>query len=195
MVTNRERVIKQEQDLQHYAANNRGNFLHLGCGPKILPGFTNVDKYHQHPDVLNYDIYMLPEADKRVDMIYCSHVLEHLPIRHAQRAIREWSRVLKGTLYLAIPDIEHIMRELLAPNILPEHRWWYMFCLFGYQTNGDNQDPNKLDYPVDPGQFHTCGFTKETIRDDLEKNGFKIIQLYNYDGWSTPSIWIEAVIS
>lgn len=193
MVKNREIVIKKETDLQSYAATHTGNFLHLGCGARILPGFHNIDKYFVHPEVTNFDIFRLPDGDKTVDMIFCSHVLEHLPIRHAQMAIKEWSRVLHGTLFLAIPDLELIMRELLCPSLPVDLRQWYMHTLFGYQVDMGNRDPSVLDYPVDPGQFHCSGWSKDTICNDLDKNGFKIKEIFNFDGWGTPSIWVEAV--
>jgi SAM-dependent methyltransferase len=194
---NRNLVIQKENNLFNYAKNQKSlNMLHLGCGERILEGFVNIDKYFEHPSVINFDIFKLPFDSESVDIIYCSHVLEHLPIRHAKLAIGEWSRVLKkdSKLYLAIPDLEVILHKILDPTLSDRMREWMLYTLFGFQTNPANRDNSILDYPVDPGQFHTCGFTKETIQKELGKNNFKIIDIFNFDGWGTPSIWVEASI-
>lgn len=191
-------VVEYQKALKEKAKNKNKDevYLHLGCGPKILDGFINVDKFHKDPNVVNYDFFKLPYKDNSVDLIYCSHALEHLPIRHAKLAIKEWSRVLKnktGFLYLEIPDLEIIMHKLLDPTISSELNEWLTYTLFGFQTDTNNIDPTKLDYPVDYGQFHSCGFTKTKIFNYLSLEKFKITQLFNYDGWGTPSIWIEAL--
>lgn len=195
---NRNVVINKENSLFEEAKkiNNNYRYLHLGCGSRILDGFENVDKYFEDPRVVNYDIFKLPHLDETVDLIYCSHVLEHLPIRHAKLAVKEWSRVLKkeAKLYLAIPDLEIIFNKLQDPSASDEFYEWMKYTLFGFQTNPANRNPSILDYPVDIGQFHTCGFTKKTITKELEKNNFKIKSIFNFDGWGTPSIWVEAVV-
>jgi len=200
LVINRNRVILAEHELFNFVANNSEDdkvFLHLGCGGRILDGFTNIDKYFEDPNVINFDIFQLPYEDQNTDIIFCSHVLEHLPIRHARLAVKEWARVLKpgvGKLYLAIPDLEIIIKLMLDPKISSDERDWYMYTLFGFQTNPANRDSNILNYPVDPGQFHTCGFTKATILQELARNGLAVKNMFNFDGWGTPSIWIEAYL-
>jgi len=200
LVVNRNQVICLEHELfqsvKNYPVDDKV-FLHLGCGGRILDGFTNIDKYFEDPDVINFDIFKLPYETHNTDIIFCSHVLEHLPIRHAKLAIQEWARVLKpgeGKLYLAIPDLELIIKLLLQTNISDDERDWFMYTLFGFQTNPANRDSEVLDYPVDPGQFHTCGFTKATIMEELTRNGLAIEIMFNFDGWGTPSIWIEAYL-
>lgn len=200
LVMSRNQVIFMEQELFKTVAEYPKDdkvFLHLGCGGRVLDGFTNIDKYFEDPNVINFDIFQLPYEDHNTDLIFCSHVLEHLPLRHAKLAVQEWARVLKpdsGKLYLAIPDLELIMQLLLRSDISDDEREWFVYTLFGFQTNPANRDSNVLDYPVDPGQFHTCGFTKATIMKELTQNGLAIKNMFNFDGWGTPSIWIEAYL-
>jgi len=198
LILNRNQVIFSEQELfkqvKEYPKDDKV-FLHLGCGDRILDGFINIDKYFEDTDVINFDIFQLPYKDHSTDIIFCSHVLEHLPIRHAKLAIKEWARVLKpneGKLYLGIPDLELIIKLLLQPNLSDDERTWFLYTLFGFQTNAANRDSDNLNYPIDPGQFHTCGFSKATILQELNSNGLAISNMYNYDGWGTPSIYIEA---
>ena len=187
---NRNKVIEREQDFfQEVIDNPQKKYLNLGCGERILPGFINVDKYYQDSQVINFDIFQLPFEDNTIDGIFCAHVLEHLPFRHARLAIIEWARVLKGFLYLGIPDVELIFEYFKVNDDID----MFLVTLFGFQTDPGNRGED-LNYPVNDGHFHKCGFTKKMIQDQLEVNGFVIDELYNYDGWGTPSIWVKAHI-
>jgi SAM-dependent methyltransferase len=196
MNNNRELVISYEQALFNDVKTNTGRLcLNLGCGCRLLEGFVNVDKYEKREGVENYDIFKLPQSDASVDVIFCAHVLEHLPIRHSKIAIKEWGRVMKpgGKVYLGIPDIDLIIVKLLNQGLQEKDRDWLMYTLFGFQTNPGNRDPEILDYPVDPGQFHTSGFNRKSIQAEFWKNNFEIEQILNYDGYGTPSVWVIAV--
>jgi hypothetical protein len=188
---------KYKKSLIEKGLNNKLGeiYLNLGCGQDVLEGFINVDKYQKDPKIHNYDFFKLPYEDNSVDLIYCCHALEHLPIRHAKLAIKEWSRVLKnktGFLYLEIPDLEIILHKLLDNTISNDLYDWLIYTLFGFQTNPSNIDKEKLDYPVDYGQFHCSGFTKTRILEQLKNDNLKVTQIFNYDGCGTPSIWLEA---
>jgi len=190
MQVNRQQVIDSEIVLfQEAIENPNKKYLNLGCGGRILDGFVNVDKYYQDDRVINFDIFQLPFENDSADAIFCAHVLEHLPFRHARLATREWARVLKqdAYLYLGIPDIELIFEYFKINNDID----LFLVTLFGFQTDPDNRGDD-LDYPINEGHFHKCGFTKDMIIQQLESNGFQIEELYNYDGWGTPSIWVKA---
>ncbi|ETR69785.1 MAG: hypothetical protein OMM_09304 [Candidatus Magnetoglobus multicellularis str. Araruama] len=57
----------------------------------------------------------IPYADYSVDVVYHSHVLEHMPRQFAPVFIQECFRVLKigGIIRVAVPDLERIVREYL----------------------------------------------------------------------------------
>lgn len=168
--------------------------LNIGCGPKGFDGFKNIDGYFEGEDVLKQDMRELSFSDCSVDLVYSSHALEHLPIRETYKALKEWYRVLNknGRLCLAIPDLEQIMLIMLSPDVPEETKWsWYIYTLFGYQANPD--EPNSIEMKVDNAQFHSMGFTPKHIQHKLKEVGFEIIECYKYDGWGTPSIYVEAV--
>ena len=54
--------------------------LNLGCGSKILDGYTNVDKYDYFKADLVHDLetFPYPFKDNSVEEIIISHVLEHI---------------------------------------------------------------------------------------------------------------------
>jgi len=190
-MTNLERYLKKVEEIK----NTGGVKLHLGCGPRVLDGFINIDKYVINENIVNEDIFNMSFPDNYANLIYSSHSLEHLPIRHARLALKNWFKILKpgGKLFLAIPDLEETIKCILNKNISFAARYfWFMHVLFGYQVDERNSSP-ELDSPIDYGQFHTCGYTEELITFYLKEDGYKIEELYKYDGWNTPSIFIKAI--
>jgi len=191
-----QKMEKEIVELKKYVVDKPGKYLHVGCGYKIIEGFTNIDKYQKHKSIVNYDMFDIQMANNSVDGIYSSHSLEHLPIRQAKQAIANWSRLLRigGWLVLAIPDLEEIMRLLLSSDVPEEHKeHWYLYTLFGYQVDSEvSLNDRRLDIEIDQGQFHTCGFTEKSIKKLLTENNFKIVEFFKYDGYRTPSMFIKA---
>ena len=117
--------------------------LHLGCGPIRIPGFCNIDASPASGADIVGGIERIRLATGSVDVIYTSHVFEHIPRGKAERALREWHRVLRpgGRLLLAMPDLEALTRvylENLARYDDPACRWrcdQARDIIYGGQTN------------------------------------------------------------
>lgn len=60
----------------------------------------------------------LPIADASADLVYCSHVLEHLSHEDCRIAIRETHRILRpgGIFRGVLPDLERIAKDYLENN-------------------------------------------------------------------------------
>ena len=85
--------------------------LNLGCGARVHPSFINVDHVARNPGVITHDLKCpLPFPDGRFDVVYHSHVLEHLPRGAAPAFLGECNRVLRtgGILRVVVPDLEQI---------------------------------------------------------------------------------------
>ncbi len=88
------------------------SFLNIGCGSRIHPEWINVDKCPAHPSVKFCDVEQgLPFSDCAFDVVYHSHVIEHLEVNIARSFIKECFRVLKpkGILRVVVPDLEKIV--------------------------------------------------------------------------------------
>ena len=92
--------------------------LHIGSGPQILPGWTNIDNM-PYPGVDRVlDVTEgLPFEDVR--FIFAEHFIEHLAFDAAQGLMRECRRVLRedGVLRLSTPNLDwvwasHYKREM-----------------------------------------------------------------------------------
>lgn len=87
--------------------------LNIGCGPRKMAGYTNIDKFPVfEPDML-MDLEETPWAfaESSVDEIYASHVLEHIGATSDVffAVVREMYRVLKpgGLLRVRVPHPRH----------------------------------------------------------------------------------------
>ncbi len=90
--------------------------LNVGCGRHFHPAWRNIDMVSYDPQVEAHDLRLgLPADDNQYDLVYHSHVLEHLTPSDGQRLIRECARVLKpgGILRIVVPDLEQITRVYL----------------------------------------------------------------------------------
>lgn len=87
--------------------------LHLGCGPRYIPGWYHIDAV-QFPHVdLRSAVDRIPQAaDGSADVIYACHVLEHFSPERVPEVLREWHRILRpsGVLRVAVPDMEAVAR-------------------------------------------------------------------------------------
>jgi predicted SAM-dependent methyltransferase len=90
--------------------------VNIGCGARFDRRWVNLDGEPLAPEVEQYDCRQkLRFEDNSVDVIYSSHVIEHLSPEIARRFLRETVRVLRpgGLIRLVTPDLERIAFEYL----------------------------------------------------------------------------------
>ena len=151
--------------------------LHLGCGPRYLPGYMHIDiSNYKHIDIQT-DIRNLNQIkDNTVDDIYASHVLEHFKRYEILDILKEWNRVLKpgGTIHISVPDFSACASQYKQKKYLPE--------LIGLVCGGQK----------DSYDFHNMIFDKELLTNFLVEVGFENVKEYDhkeylpegYDDWS-----------
>lgn len=92
---------------------NGAVMLHIGCGEINAPGFINIDARPQaHVHIVTSNLFKLKMMPANVaDMIYMSHVLEHVSHRAIVTTLKEMHRILKpgGVLRVSVPDFDKII--------------------------------------------------------------------------------------
>ena len=123
-------------------------FLHIGCGPNILPSpfenldgrdFDGVDHVSSADDLSQFD-------DNTFDMIYASHILEHYPRNDVERVLKEWVRVVKvdGIVRISGPSFKSALEiydktdkleNVLGPLVGGQtYDFEFHYCLFDERT-------------------------------------------------------------
>ena len=140
------------------------NRLHVGgrqvkAGWKILniqPG-VGVDYVGDIRDLSQF-------SDGTFDVVYGSHVLEHISQNEMVSTLAGLNRILtpNGELWISVPDLEVLSRLFIDPNLDKAARFHVMRMMFGGQT--------------DPFDFHYIGLTYEFLMDYFGQAGFEWAQ-------------------
>jgi SAM-dependent methyltransferase len=135
--------------------------LNLGCGERVVPGWTNVDyaigarlarlrfvgpalsklkilRTTWPSDIFIHDLRSgIPFADESIDVVYSSHFLEHLSRQEGAQLLRDCRRVLKpgGILRIVVPDLAAIVEKYLSKELKAER-----FCEELGVLSADNRD-------------------------------------------------------
>jgi len=91
-------------------------YLNIGCGKHYHRDWTNIDIVSTGEAVIAYDITQgIPFPNDSFDVVYHSHILEHIPKIGAEYFLEECCRVLRpqGVLRVVVPDLEEIARVYL----------------------------------------------------------------------------------
>lgn len=109
-------------------------YVQYGCGLSAPPNWRNFDasltlRYEKIPLIgklysknkarfpdnveCGNIVKGLPVADNSCRAVYCSHVLEHLPLVDCQKALRNTYRMLEsgGTFRFVLPDLEYYIQQ------------------------------------------------------------------------------------
>ncbi len=92
-------------------------FVNVGCGFDTSTEFINVDVLplpHIHHVHNISDLSMFPTDS--VDLVYASHVLEHIPRKNIASTVKEWRRILKkdATLRISVPDFDNLVASYIG---------------------------------------------------------------------------------
>lgn len=146
--------------------NQDGKILiHLGCGEQNDKRFINIDILpfpHVHYVRNVEDLKIFP--DKYGDLIYASHILEHIGHRRLIKVLKEWRRVLKdgGILRISVPDFDKIIDiyNTMGNNIKE---------IEGVLMGGQDYEYN----------FHKSAFNERYLKELLQLAGFSKVRMWD----------------
>lgn len=151
--------------------------IDIGSGPQNrasqFPEYdlVRVDIREDSKPDYRCDVRVLPFGNDEFDLVFSSHVLEHMPRKESESTLREWVRILKpdGKLILCLPNVMWALEQLQKNNGLPSND--VLNVLYGAQS-----------YSYD---FHYNAFTPECLTKmvlalnckvtNLELQGYNII--------------------
>lgn len=138
--------------------------LHLGCGKNYIPGWTNLDLFSSVKADVYADISALPFDRGSFDLIYASHVLEHVQRHTVVATLSHWRDLLKdgGVLRLAVPNFEKVAAWYDKTGNLDD----VMGLLYGGQNHPKNN--------------HFVTFDNKTLERDLKRAGFVTVRPWNW---------------
>jgi predicted SAM-dependent methyltransferase len=147
--------------------------LHLGCGPKILPGWINADAALSQKTLM----MKLPRGLKKLEnnsarYIYTSHFLEHLeyPLE-ALDFVRNCHRILapEGHLRVVVPGVEKIIKAYVLNNQK------FFDLQAQYHPSWCQTKLEHLMYTLQQDGEHRYGYDFETMEKLLSQAGFKTV--------------------
>jgi ubiquinone/menaquinone biosynthesis C-methylase UbiE len=151
--------------------------LNLGSGPsKGENGWTNVDLLGAD---INHDLRKgVPLPDNSVDMVYSSHVFEHIPYRDLLEVISEIRRVLKpgGTLLVCVPNAGLYLRAYFKNEMFVSYD--EMFVPAAVNTESGIDQVNYIAYL---NGDHTFMFDEQNIINILKKCKFTDVDFRTFD--------------
>ena len=159
--------------------------LDIGCGDKRLEPLNGVEwdtlQQEKHIDLYldgdiihNLEDLPLPIGSEIYDIIYMSHVLEHVAWYKGIDVLKDVYRILKkgGVLEIIVPDIDKLIKAM-QDEVIPDkwRRWnkdsyymnWFNGRLFNYE-----------------GNWHKAAYNKKHLMYCLKKAGFKNIDDMDY---------------
>jgi SAM-dependent methyltransferase len=152
--------------------------LHIGPGRDKLPGFETLDI---RPGLADHtaDARVLPFPDQTFDLIYASHIIEHIPWYETDALLKEWLRVLTpgGSVEIWTVNGANVARLLLDAEDIGERFDWK--SPDGWKRHGASDDPFKwcagrlFAYgPDGDPNWHKALFTPRYLKNCLLKAGF-----------------------
>lgn len=147
---------------------------------EIGPGRNPVDKIWDTMDMVGKPTYLhdlrelpLPLKSNIYDLVYMSHILEHIPWFQTIDVLKEINRILKHgcTVEIWVPDLRYLVRCYLENRIGDS---WLKF--------NKERDPvtwfNGRLFTYGPGEenWHRAAFDKPYLVRQLKKAGFRHCQ-------------------
>ena len=151
--------------------------LELGAGRKKGGnGWTTVDITGAD---INHDLRRgIPLGDESVDVIYTSHLLEHLPYPHLITFLGECRRVLKsdGQFSVCVPDMGSYIKSYVERT-----NFRTVETMYGPAVVDTGSSMDQINYVAYMGGHHHYMFDEENLINTLKNGGFSRPQARSFD--------------
>jgi len=150
--------------------------LDIGAGDLERRGWITLDITD------NCDLFWdlrrgIPFPPNSVDVVYSSHLFEHMDYAAGQALLKEVHRVLVpgGLVSVCVPNARlYIDAYLGVRDLSPDHDFWGPAL---HSRNGINL----LNYIAYMGDEHKCLFDEQSLVERLEDSGFMDVEVRKFD--------------
>lgn len=146
--------------------------LHIGPGDCYLPGWVNIDIFDNVKSDIHANASAIPYPMESFDLIYASHVLEHINRNMMLATLTHWFSLLNksGVLRLSVPNFTAICDYYQDTRDIKA----VMGLLYGGQRMHKDIHCIAFDYESLANYLFTVGFTKVSLWDwqDTEHSKF-----------------------
>ncbi len=161
----------------YYLQKNKVIKLELGSGAKYgSNGWVTVDLSGSD---INWDLRRgIPLKNESVDIIYSSHLLEHIPYKNLIPFLNECSRVLKkdGEFSVCVPNIKNYINAYNSgEEFLNRENYWQK----GYVDTNSKLD--QINYMAYMDGEHQYMFDEENLINTILKANFSSAKLRKYN--------------
>jgi ubiquinone/menaquinone biosynthesis C-methylase UbiE len=129
----------------------------------------------------------LPIPDHSVELLYCSHILEHLTLGELRQALKNCYRHLKpgGTFRLVVPDLE-VMAKAYLTSDEPKAAHEFMRVTW---LGKEERDRTLVAFLKDwlSGNTHLWMYDYDSLAYELEAAGFQHLRRARYGDSSQPA--------
>jgi predicted SAM-dependent methyltransferase len=157
--------------------------LHFGCGPRILPGWVNIDGWNFPGIDIATDLRQpLPVGDAKCRLIFTEHVFEHIDADYRMPVLREFFRILQpgGTLRIVVPDCEKFVDAYVRHDTA-----WFQTVLGG--SSGGAEGLNA----VFTMHTHRVIDDFESLSATLHEAGFSHVERSSFNASAIPELRID----
>ncbi|WP_432797351.1 class I SAM-dependent methyltransferase [Poriferisphaera sp. WC338] len=171
--------------------NRQFRMLEIGPDETRIPGFETLNIVNgSNVDYIVDAAGKLPFESGTFDVVYASHILEHIPWYQTTEALAEWTRILKpeGKLEIWVPNGLKITKAFvdaeLNENNYIQDDGWYKFnpekdpCIWAAGrvfTYGDGTGA------PDSPNWHRAMFSPRLLQKHLESTGLNAVRLLKSD--------------
>jgi SAM-dependent methyltransferase len=167
--------------------------LNLGCGEQVVEGWINVDyalgaklarlplfkninnkvklfEYNWDTNIVIQDLRKtFPWKTESIDIIYSSHLLEHLTRKEGLKFLKKSHRVLKknGIIRIIVPDLEYYVAQYIKKEIPADLFIERLGVL--YDESGSSIKQRLSKFLQSP---HKCMYDAPALLSALAKAGF-----------------------
>ena len=168
--------LPTRKKVQSILATGRPIRLDIGAGDLNRPGWITLDITD------NCDLFWdlrkgIPFPDDSVDIVYSSHLFEHMDYGSGQRLMAEVLRVLKpgGDISICVPNARIYIDAYVNGTPLPEdHDFWEPALI-------SREGLDLVNYVAYMGGAHLCMFDEPSLLARLERAGFTDARIRSFD--------------